>query len=200
MKAARPLFGLVLAGGRSRRMGRDKAALIHPDGRPLAQRALELLADAGCARVFLSVRHDQELPPGISLSDKVSILRDPIEGSVGPLAGILTALRSEPAADWLVLACDLPRLDGHTLSHLCASRRDGERFLSYRSEWDGLPEPLCALYAAEALPVLESARDAGIRCPRAVLLQQECRLLDPLVVGALDNANTPEEWTTACAT
>jgi molybdopterin-guanine dinucleotide biosynthesis protein A len=191
------LLGLVLAGGRSSRMGTDKAALIHADGRPLAKRTYDLLAAAGCEDVVLSLRHDQTLPLGFEGMESLSIARDPVEGSGGPLAGMIAAMRQAPLADWLVLACDLPRLDVDTLRNLIDSRMPDELFLSYRSEFDGLPEPLCALYAAGALEVLERFDSDGIRCPRKVLIRHECRLLDPLVPRALDNANTPEDWQTA---
>jgi molybdopterin-guanine dinucleotide biosynthesis protein A len=125
------------------------------------------------------------------------VIRDPAGGSEGPLAGMLASMRLHPAADWLVLACDLPRLDRETLVHLVSSKRPDEPFLSYRSEFDGLPEPLCALYAAEALPLLEEATAGGIRCPRKVLIRHACRLLEPVTPRALDNANTPEDWQTA---
>jgi molybdopterin-guanine dinucleotide biosynthesis protein A len=110
---------------------------------------------------------------------------------------MLASMRLRPDADWLVIACDLPRLDVATLTHLVSSKLPDELFLSYRSEFDGLPEPLCALYTAEALPILEQAQNDGIRCPRKPLIRHECRLLDPLVPRALDNANTPEDWETA---
>lgn len=197
MSSNRPLHGLVLAGGRSSRMGTDKAALLHPDGRPLARRTRDLLAEAGCETVVLSLRHDQELPPGFDDLNDVRIARDPEGQSEGPLAGMLAAFRSEPDADWLVLACDLPRLDVETLTHLVSSRLPGECFLSYRSEFDGLPEPLCAFYAAEALTVLEQFQADGMRCPRKVLIRNNCRLLDPVSPRALDNANTPDDWQSA---
>lgn len=197
MSSNRPLHGLVLAGGRSSRMGSDKAALLHPDGRPLARRTCDLLAGAGCETVLLSLRHDQVLPPGFDDLEHVRVIRDPEGRSEGPLAGMLAAFGSEPDADWLVLACDLPRLDVKTLHHLLTSRLPGERFLSYRSEFDGLPEPLCAFYSAEALPVLEQFQADGIRCPRKVLIRHECRLLEPVTPRALDNANTPDDWQSA---
>ncbi|WP_366524749.1 cyclic pyranopterin monophosphate synthase MoaC, partial [Nannocystis sp.] len=65
---SQPLYGLVLAGGRSTRMGTDKAALIHPDGRSLARRTYDLLAGAGCVDVVLSLRHDQEIPSASPIS------------------------------------------------------------------------------------------------------------------------------------
>lgn len=176
-------------------MGTDKAALLHPDGRPLARRTSDLLAEAGCDAIVLSLRHDQEVPPGFTMDPMIQ--RDPEGGSEGPLAGMLAAMRAAPDADWLVLACDLPRLDVETLLHLICSRLSGECFLSYRSEFDGLPEPLCAYYAAEALPVLEQFQADGMHCPRKVLIRNNCRLLDPVSPRALDNANTPDDWQSA---
>ena len=191
------LCGLVLAGGRSSRMGQDKAALMHPDGRTLARRTYDLLVDAGCEIVVLSLRHDQEIPEGFAGLENLSIVRDPAGGSVGPIAGIVAGMRLRPDADWLVLACDLPRLDLATLSTLAGSKQDGEKFLAYRSESDDLPEPLCALYASDSLPVLEKAQADDMRCPRKILIRNDCRLLDSVTRRALDNANTPEDWATA---
>jgi len=193
MNPSRPLHGLVLAGGRSKRMGTDKAALIHPDGRPLARRAVDLLSQV-CDKVVVSLRHQQPPPPQIAEGNEIHIARDPEGKSEGPLVGIIAAMRRFPDADCLVVACDLPRLDEETLRHLASSRQVGECFLAYRSEFDGLPEPLCAYYAAEALPVLEQALNNHFRCPRKILIQQSCRLLDAVNPSALDNANTPEDW------
>jgi molybdopterin-guanine dinucleotide biosynthesis protein A len=186
--------GLVLAGGRSSRMGRDKAALVHPDGRPLLRRTCDLLAAAGCAPVFVSLRHDQEIPAGLG---DVELVRDPAGADGGPIVGMLAAMRRDPAADWLVAACDLPNLDVATLDNLISSKRAGENFLAYRSESDGLPEPLCAIYAPAAIPILETAAAADFRCPRKILIRNDCRLLEPIAPGALANANTPEDWRAA---
>jgi molybdenum cofactor guanylyltransferase len=186
-----PLCGLVLAGGRSERMGRDKVALRHPDGRTLGERGRDLLLQAGCGEVFVSLRADQDPPAGW---ETATILRDPPGGSCGPLAGIVAAMRARLEADWLVLACDLPLLGPATLAALLSARREGEPFLAFRSSSDGLPEPLCALYAREARPVLEAALAADFRCPRKLLIRNHCRLIDPVDVRALDNANTPDDW------
>lgn len=131
------LHGLVLAGGRSSRMGADKAALVHPDGRTLARRCHDLLGETGCGVVVLSLRCDQEIPAGFSDLPELRIVRDPVGASGGPLAGIIAAMSLHPDADWLVLACDLPRLDLATLRHLISSKRPDEMFLSCRSEWVG---------------------------------------------------------------
>jgi molybdenum cofactor guanylyltransferase len=192
----KPLHGLVLAGGRSTRMGQDKAALIHPDGRSLARRCCDLLREVGCESVVLSLRQDQEIPAAL---DQFEIVRDSEGTSHGPMAGIISGMRLHPDSDWLIVACDLPRLDVATLEHLISSKLPEDPFLAYRSESDGLPEPLCALYSAAALPVLEQALADDLRCPRKVLIRNDCRLLDPVSQRALDNANTPQDWESAKA-
>ena len=190
----RTVHGLVLAGGMSTRMGRDKASLLHPDGRTWLRRCHDLLLDAGCGSVALSLRADQELPDGFADIAAPPIFRDPPNASHGPLAGIAAALRSTRDVDWLIVACDLPRLDLPTLKHLVAEKKAAEKFLAYRSEFDGLPEPLCALYSSDALPLFEDAMSNDFRCPRKILIRNECRLLDPVTPGALHNANRPEDW------
>jgi molybdopterin-guanine dinucleotide biosynthesis protein A len=190
-EVSKKLYGLLLAGGRSTRMGCDKATLIHPDGRSLAQRGLDLLGGI-CERVFLSVRSDQDLP--VIEGGIVSILRDPDGSNSGPLVGIVMAMREQPNADWLVIACDLPRLDQASLEYLVKAREPGEMVLAYESEHDGKPEPLCAYYAAQALPILEAALAKGRLSPRDLLRENHCRLLSPPVHGVLSNANTPDEW------
>lgn len=194
--STRTTHGLVLAGGRSLRMGRDKAALVHRDGRTLARRCYDLLREAGCESVAISLRHDQEIPAGL---EGLQIVRDPEGASLGPIAGIVSGLHVHTGADCLVVACDLPRLDARTLCHLIDSKQAGEAFLAYRSESDGLPEPLCALYGAAALPILQQAQANDFRCPRKILIRNDCRLLGPVTARALDNANTPEDWETAKA-
>lgn len=196
MNSTKNVHGLVLAGGKSARMGQDKAALVHPDGRSLVRRTADLLREAGCATVVLSLRHDQEIPAGM---DDCEIVRDPEGGSGGPLAGMVTGLASHPADDWLVVACDLPRLDAATLLNLINSATAEDVFLAYRSESDDLPEPLCAYYSNGARVVLEDAMAADFRCPRKVLIRNDCRLLERVTPRALDNANTPEDWQNSLA-
>lgn len=195
MNPSPPVCGLVLAGGRGARMGRDKATLVHPDGRGLAKRAYDLLKEAGCGTVVLSLRQDQDVPPGL---EDAMVVRDP-EGvaSTGPMNGIVAGMRRHPEADWLVVACDLPRLDVETLSTLIRSKKPEEKFLAYRSEFDDLPEPLCTIYSSLALPIIEQAVAEDMRCPRKILIRNDCRLLEPVTPRALDNANTPEDWQAA---
>lgn len=182
------LNGLVLAGGESRRMGRDKAAL-EVGGRSALARALELIGGF-CAQSFVSVR------PGDSdgLRARFQRIEDSF-GGVGPADGIASAQAHDPDAAWLVLACDLPRLDRHTVARLVSerdARRDATAFRSTRDST--LPEPLCAIYEPASRARIAAFLGDGIRCPRKMLLSLDTLLLEPASGGALDNMNTPDDW------
>ena len=111
-----PIAGLVLSGGHSKRMQRDKAALLI-DGQHQLGRAVALLRHV-CADVFVSVRPDQINDPMRSQYPQVI---DQIQ-DVGPAAGILAAFALRPDHAWLIAAVDLPLLDAATLNQLVSER------------------------------------------------------------------------------
>ena len=182
------LRGLVLAGGRSTRMGRDKAVLAY-HGRDQLQVAFELLGEVAGPN-FVSVRADQTSDPLRACYAQV------IDGTlgVGPVAGILAALRTRPAAAWLVLACDLPFLDASTLRALIAGRDPSRVATAFRSAYDGLPEPLCAIWEPQCEPLLADFVAADGRCPRKFLLAHAARIIDLPRSNALDNINSTTEY------
>lgn len=185
---AAPLYGLVLAGGRSARMQRDKATLEYA-GRSQLERAVELITPL-VERVFVSVRPDQT---GESLRARYAQIVDSGEVA-GPIAGILAAQSRHPDAAWLVLACDLPLLDQETLRHLVLSRRPQCQATAYRSSHDRLPEPLCAIYEPSSREAIRAHVASGRDCPRKFLINADTALLDQPEPGALDNVNTPQEY------
>ena len=182
------LRGLVLAGGRSTRMGRDKAVLAY-HGRDQLQVAFELLGEVAGPN-FVSVRADQTSDP---LRARYAQVIDGTLG-VGPVAGILAALRTRPAAAWLVLACDLPFLDASTLRALIAGRDPSRVATAFRSAYDGLPEPLCAIWEPQCEPLLADFVAADGRCPRKFLLAHAARIIDLPRSNALDNINSTTEY------
>ena len=189
-----PLYGLVLAGGRSSRMGRDKAALEY-HGRTQLERACDLLEKL-VTRTFVSVRADQTGDP---LRARYAQIVD--QGSLaGPAAGITAAQKAHPDVAWLVLACDLPWLDISTLQHLIARRDPARTATAFRSTRDGLPEPLCAIYEPAAAPALQGFLASGHQCPRKLLINSDTLLLHQPDSKALDNVNTPQELAAALAT
>jgi molybdopterin-guanine dinucleotide biosynthesis protein A len=186
------VYGLVLAGGRSTRMQRDKAALRFHDGRTQLDWAVRLLTPH-VVRVFVSVRPDQTNDPVRSGFAQIVDRQQ----NLGPIAGIAAAQAEHPDCAWLVVACDLPFLDASTLAHLAAARRPERQATAYRSSHDGLPEPLCAIYEPSSASAIAAYIAGGKQCPRKFLLQADAALLDEPNPRALDNINTPEEFGTA---
>ena len=191
--AAPVLYGLVLSGGRSSRMQRDKAALAY-HGRTQLEWAVALL-QPHVERVFVSVRADQD----DAVRARFERIVDTHE-NLGPIAGILAAQARHPQAAWLVLACDLPFLDEATLRHLLTSRDPSREATAFRSSHDGLPEPLCAIYEPSSRAALLAHVAAGKSCPRKFLINARTQLLDQPEPHALDNVNTPQEYRSAMAT
>lgn len=181
------LYGLVLAGGQSRRMGRDKALLERGGKSQLAHIAevLQKVTD----RVFVSTRPDQQNEPERSRFEQIV---DAYE-DIGPVAGILSALEAHAAADWLVVACDLPNIDEPTLRYLLENRSATQPFTAYRSSYDDLPEPLCAFYRQGSQSIIRQFVEDGTVCPRKILIRSDTLLLQQPDPAALDNVNTPED-------
>ena len=189
-----PLYGLVLAGGRSSRMGQDKAALTAGRSTQLEQ-AMALLAPH-VARAFVSVRKDQRSDPLRARFEQIEDTRE----NLGPIAGIIAAQQRHPQCAWLVLACDLPLLDAATLGFLLRNRASERLATAFRSSYDRLPEPLCAVYEPASAGALAAYVARGHNCPRKFLAGADVLLLDEPNPRALDNANTPEEYASAMST
>ena len=187
------LHGLVLAGGHSKRMQRDKAGLEY-DGRAQLARAVDLLAPL-VSRCHVSVRDDQRGDPQRAAYPAI-VDRIP---DLGPIGGIHAAQQEQPGAAWLVLACDLPFLDAATLQQLIAARTPQRLATAFRSSHDGKPEPLCAIYEPASAPAIAAWIAAGNKCPRSFLAQADVTLLELKAPAALDNINTPEEYRQARA-
>lgn len=142
---------VVLAAGRSSRMGRDKALLAGSDGRPLWQRQRDVLQQAGAAEIFLSVRPDQPWvaeAAGFSAVVNDTVLRG------GPLAGIAAALEKMAHAHLAVLAVDLPRMEASWFATLLAECGRGIGLAGHRENFH---EPLAAIYPREILPLVREA-------------------------------------------
>ncbi len=111
------VVGVVLAGGQSRRMGRDKALLRLDDGRTLLERTVRVLRTVGLDDVVLSVSSPEralalrEAAPAVAA---LPVVVDDAPGR-GPLGGLAAALRARPGHAVLLVACDLPHLASHAL-------------------------------------------------------------------------------------
>lgn len=134
------LTAVLVAGGGSRRMGRDKAT-IEFEGRPLWERQLETLRAAGPESILVSARMRPSWLP-----DEVELLLDD-PPSRGPLSGLAKALAVIPTTHLIALAVDMPFMTGAQLGVLCGLAAEGRGIVPVIAE---RAEPLAAIYPAEA--------------------------------------------------
>ena len=148
-----PVWGCVLVGGKSRRMGRAKH-LICDQGKTWVERTVEVLQYQVEKVVVSGVG---ELPDSLHELDRVA----DIEGLAGPIAGILAALRYQPEVSWLVVACDLPEMNEQALQWLLRRRKIGRHAILADLKGDGKVEPLLAYYDHRCRGAVESIVEAG---------------------------------------
>ncbi|MEM9172401.1 MAG: molybdenum cofactor guanylyltransferase [Pseudomonadota bacterium] len=189
MKAIEATHALVLAGGQSRRMGEDKAAMRVGDQDLLARTVA--LAESHSDAVFVGVRDARQVD---ALRARYACLSDSVEGQ-GPLASILAALSCDPGADWLVLACDMPCLDEQTLAALCADARShpDAKAIALSDSSGTLPEPLCAIWRAPLIGEIRYSFEQSNFCARKCLIRAGARLVQPVNADAIINMNTPTD-------
>ncbi|MDO5133456.1 MAG: Cof-type HAD-IIB family hydrolase, partial [Eubacteriales bacterium] len=188
----RECCGVLLCGGKSRRMGRDKALL--PWGNGTFLQAVANTLDMFMEK-YLSVA--SEAPRKEGLSPDWIVLPDRVP-DCGPIGGIYTAL-SVCSAEWAaVVSCDMPAVGESLIRVLMADRTD-EAEIVYPVTADGRPHLTCALYRKSVLPVLAQQIRAGDYRLRALL--DRCRSIavpldeerDLPLAGMLENINTEED-------
>jgi molybdenum cofactor guanylyltransferase len=178
-KALPRVAGYVLAGGASRRFGRDKA-LVELRGKPLLVRTLAAVDEAlsreelACETVVVGAEDKYHTIRAVCLED-----RWPGEG---PLGGIVTALlhtrETAPDRDWnLVVSCDMPFLTGVWLRFLAerAAGSDAQVVLAHSEQG---PEPLCACWRTDATEMLQEAFERGVRKVTAGIALLRAEVLD----------------------
>ncbi len=181
--------GLILAGGRSSRMGKDKGSLDY-HGKPQREYAADLLQNMGI-ETFISCRPDQ-----LNTLNGYKGITDAFV-DMGPVGGILSAFLFDPNAAWLVVACDLPLITTDFLKILLENRRPSALATAFKSPDNDFPEPLITLWEPKAYPEILQFLSQGVMCPRKVLINSDTHLLTPSVSAALLNANTPDDAASA---
>ncbi|MEM7573537.1 MAG: NTP transferase domain-containing protein [Bacteroidota bacterium] len=180
-----PVHGLVLNGGKSQRMGRDKGSIEY-HGRPQREHLADLLSQY-CNYTAISIRENKELDTNHAL------IRDEFLG-LGPLSGLLTAFKQQPDAAWLTVACDQPALDAIVIQQLFDERDPSRLATCFHNPDTDFPEPLLTIWEPRAYPILLQWLARGYSCPRKVLINsdvQEIRVSDHRFMV---NVNTPEEY------
>jgi cyclic pyranopterin monophosphate synthase len=182
----RPVYGLILTGGKSERMGEPKA-LIHYHGKPHAEYMFEVM-DKFCDRVFFSARKDQWKG---SVLEKYPTIEDSFEG--GPMAALLSAFKAHPDVNWVIAACDLVHFNHKTLEKLLANYNPDAVATTYANSEKGFPEALCAIYTPKAHSLFLDAFKSDVHCPVKVLKTLPVELINQETGINLANINTPEE-------
>jgi len=187
-----PVYGGLLVGGASRRMGRAKALLAPGGGPPLAQRAAAALSPSVDALWLLG---DGPLPADL---EHLPRLAD-AAGVPGPLAALLAALRHAPAATWLTCPCDLLAVTPEAVAWLLGEARPQRAAVLPRTAPDAPPEPLFALFAPAALPLLEALAAEPAPAPRRLAGRPGVALVDvpPHLAACWHDVDTPGELAAA---
>jgi molybdopterin-guanine dinucleotide biosynthesis protein A len=185
--------GVILAGGQSRRMGEDKAAMMF-EGAPLLTRVARRLSRAVDELLVIG---PQSLA---SLAPHVRVVEDALP-ALGPLGGLYTALTATTGACVFLVACDMPFIRPGLVRAMLAfaeTRCDAD---VVALEANGRIQPLHAVYSRECLPAVERALNARDHSLHALLAQLAVVTIDTDTVRREDpdeltafNVNTPEDW------
>jgi len=183
------LTGFVLAGGNSTRMGRDKAA-VSLNGRTLLETALAA-ARSAAQQVFILGSAQLYGNYGPTIAD--------IFPGCGPLGGIHAALKHSKTELNLVIAVDTPFLAGRLLAYLGKRARESGAMVT-APEIKGYPQPLCAVYSRDFLPIAEQGlREGNYRIVplfprgRTTLICESELLQFAFTAEMFENLNTPED-------
>ena len=178
------LLGLVLAGGKSQRMGQDKT-LLNLHGKPQFAYMTDLI-NASAETVYLSKRADQQFETSYQTIEDSFL-------DLGPFGAILSAFRKHPNQAWLVVAADLPMVDEAFIQELIEQRNTSRLATAFLNPVTGFPDPLCTIWEPRAYEQLLYWLSQGYSCPRKVLINNDIQLVTSTRADKLFNLNTPDD-------
>ena len=179
------LKALILTGGKSTRMGTDKASLTF-QGKTLLDRLIDQVTPL-TKDISLSVSHDTKAPAHPTLPQ----IND-LEPNPGPLGGLAAAFAHSPDAHWLLIGCDLPLINTSDLEKLINAQTPNSPITAFLNPIDNQPEPLCTLYNPQAHEPLLSTIENNRRCARKFIASLTPTTLSPTTNQSLLNLNRPE--------
>ncbi len=183
-----PIYGLVLSGGKSTRMGQDKGAIDYYGVSQTKYLANEL--NQVCTKTFISCREEQKQEQHLQTYPQI---KDEFL-NLGPMGGILSAFSKYPNAIWLVIACDLPFANKEMFIELIQQRNPFKTATCFINPDKGWAEPLCTIYEPKARNRLFQFLGAGYSCPRKMLLNSEINTIKSDNLKGLENANTIDDY------
>ncbi len=175
--------GFVLVGGRSRRMGRDKARL------PLAS---HLLVEDVAAKVSSVAKNLALVGESHRYSDLGFERLDDLRPSLGPLAGIEAALASRRGEWNIIVACDMPGLQCEWLTQLLARAQESRASCVVCQDASGHIQPLCGVWRTECLPTVQRALNVRHLCLLDLVHDVGAQIV--ALGQPVPNVNTPQEW------
>lgn len=182
LAATPPIAGLVLAGGKSTRMGEDKG-LLNYQGKPHREYLYDLIQPF-CEETFISCRTDQVE----SLSNFPTLVDSFLD--LGPFSALLSAFRQKPDHAWLVVACDYPLMNEATINQLVGHRNPSKVATAFNNPENNFPEPLVTIWEPRAYFELLRFLGQGYSCPRKVLINTEVEVLEAADLDCFRNVNT----------
>ena len=182
------LFGLVICGGESTRMGTDKGMLNY-HGKPQRYHVHDLLTPL-CSKVFLCCNKNQT----DSFQTGYQVLTDlPEFENTGPIAAILTAFNAYPGHNFLVAGCDYPFLQESDLKNFLSHIKENSVAAAFYNK-QGKYEPLLAYYSCKAGPLLQAHfknKEYALQHFLKKIKAEKFEPDDPKVMNSID---TPEEY------
>jgi molybdopterin-guanine dinucleotide biosynthesis protein A len=182
-----PIKALIMAGGKSVRMGKDKTHIDY-HGKPQFAHVYSICEGLGL-EPYVSCRAEQK--SYYSENGFRTVADRMID--MGPLGGIASAFMTSPNSAWLVIAADIPFIDQEVLVELIKHRSSIHTATAFQSPFDQFPEPLIAIWEPKAFPMIMSFIGLGYSCPRKVLIQTEAKVIQASQPEKLENVNTPDE-------
>ena len=179
----RGINGLVLAGGKSTRLGKDKSLLLWYDKEQVYYQ-FDLLKKY-CSSVFVSKAIFDESIHLPQIVDSFEVK--------GPYAGILSAFKFDNKCAWLVVACDLPLFNEKDIQKLITARDPNKIATAFTSPRDSTPEPLAAIWEPSSFEILKTFLHNGYSCPRKVLMLNDIKLIEADNTESLLNVNRQDD-------
>ena len=173
--------GLVLTGGKSTRMGKDKSVLEY-HGKPQKEFVKELLESQGF-ETFYSVQNNNG-----NLDEILDTFLN-----LGPFGGICSAFQKDPNSAFFILATDLPFIDIDLIKLLLEKRNPSKVATAVKGKEKQFPEPLITIYEPKAYPILLQYLAQGYSCPRKMLINSDVEIVE-VEDNLIRNINTPEEY------
>ncbi len=178
-----PVQGLVLAGGKSSRMGEDKTQLTY-HGKTQLEHTVILLEN-NLLQTFVSVAQKQN-----------SVLHECIQDKfigLGVFGAICSAFQQDPNSAWLVLATDVPFVNNDLIQLLLQHRNPKKVATAIKGKSKEFVEPLITIYEPKAYPILLSFLAQGYSCPRKALINSDVEIVE-VDDNLIRNINTPDEY------